>query len=96
MSEPQSPRSRVEEVRGWVQDLLGAPLPVLITELRCTKSECPTVETVIALLAKGVQRRWSIPRPLGELERRDVERALRDHPAGGAGDPHARGDGGSR
>jgi hypothetical protein len=84
------PRSRAEEVKGWVQSALGAALPVLVTELRCSKSECPTVETVVAVLAKGAQRRWSIPRALAELGRAELEEALRARPDGDAApQPHA-------
>jgi hypothetical protein len=76
-------RARAAEVKGWVQELLGTPGPVLVTELRCTKAECPSVETVIAVVAQGAQRRWTIARPLSELGRAELAAALAGAPASG-------------
>ena len=71
-------RARVAEVRRWASELLGGAGPVLVTELRCTKPECPTVETVIALLSTsaGAQRRWTLPAPVAALTREAVAAAL--------------------
>lgn len=83
----ESGRRKTDIVKEWVQELLGERAPVLVSELRCPKAECPSIETVIGILEKGGQRRWNIPRCLADISREDVERALRTESGNGAPAP---------
>src|SRR5262245_52423305 len=82
---------RVAEVKEWVAEAfrLGADVPVLVTELRCTEPGCPPLETVIAVLSQpGRPRQYKVPKPLTELTRHDVARLGAGHAAGeGGGEP---------
>jgi hypothetical protein len=64
------------EVKAWVREILGTDAPVLVSELHCRKRECPGVETVVAVMAPGEPRRWSVPVALAELTREALARAL--------------------
>ena len=45
-----------------------------VAELRCHEPGCPPVETVItARKADGTMRDWRIGKPLGDVERADIE-----------------------
>jgi hypothetical protein len=83
-------RAQLDAIKRWTREALELPLAtVLVTELRCSKTECPAVETVIALLERGRQRRWSLARAVGEVRREDVFAALfRDATTEGNGVGH--------
>jgi hypothetical protein len=68
--------ARVAQVRRWVHAHL--PLPedavVMVKELACAESGCPSVETVVAVLSAKDQRKFSVPRSLAEVTEDDVAR----------------------
>ncbi|MCU0658766.1 MAG: hypothetical protein MUF64_26960 [Polyangiaceae bacterium] len=72
-------RRRTREVKGWARELFeaGEEDTVMVTELRCTEPGCPPEETVIALLKVGEKRQAKVHKPLVEVTREDVERAIR-------------------
>ena len=51
-----------------------------VAELRCHEPDCPPVETVItARQSDGSMRNWRVAKPLGDVERTDIE-MLEYHP----------------
>lgn len=79
---PRPDRARVEFIKTWVREALhNDEVTVLVTELRCTKTECPTVETVIALVEPGRTRRWNVPKAIAELDEASVREAVLVQPA---------------
>jgi len=70
--------ARSTAVKGWVRDELGLDesVTIVVTELTCTEPGCPPRETVIALLAPGSQRKFTLHQPLDELTRDQVVAAL--------------------
>jgi len=67
----------VNDIKSWARESLQSGGTFMVTELRCSKTECPSVETVIVCLDKASTRRWCIHKPIVELTREDVERALK-------------------
>jgi len=62
-------------INGWVREALGLEeeVVVMVTELRCAESDCPDVETVIAVLGEpGKARKHKLLKPLSEVTRFDV------------------------
>jgi hypothetical protein len=60
---------------------LDSETRVMLTELECKEPGCPPVETVIAILAAGANRRWKIYKALREVAPEDIAR-LTDEPDG--------------
>jgi len=80
-----SGKSRV--IKGWVAEFLplGPETSILVSELQCSEPGCPPIETVIALLeGKGAPRQFKVHRPMAEVSREDVIRALRAEHGGHA------------
>lgn len=64
-------------IRGWVIDAWPAPAPQLVTvsQLRCKKAECPTLETVVVVAPQpGTSHNLRFHLPAGDV----TERHLRD------------------
>jgi hypothetical protein len=77
---------RAAEIAELVRVTLGLPDDVAVTvqQLSCAEPGCPPVETVIAVLA-APPRRWTIHRPLAEIDDALVtSRLTHSHP----GDAH--------
>lgn len=62
-------------VRNVVDDLVD-DVRILVTELACTEPGCPPTETVIALMHPGTPQQFKIHKPLREVTKDDVVRAL--------------------
>jgi len=67
----------VNDIKSWARESLGNDGTFMVTELRCSKAECPSVETVIVCLDKGSTRRWCIHKPIVEVTREDVGNSLK-------------------
>jgi hypothetical protein len=77
---------RAAEIAELARVTLGLPDDVAVTvqQLSCAEPGCPPVETVIAVLA-APPRRWTIHRPLAEIDDALVtSRLTHPHP----GDTH--------
>ena len=63
-------------IKGWVIAAFDVDVDsdatVMVTELACTEIGCPPVETMIAILRPGLQRRFTIHRALGEVTQEDI------------------------
>lgn len=71
--------TKIIELKGIVADVLGVPedVTIMITELKCGEPGCPPVETVIAVLAASEKNfKFKIHKPLSEVKREDVIRAV--------------------
>jgi hypothetical protein len=72
---------RAGDITALVRSTLQIPEDVAVTvqQLSCREPGCPPVETVIAVL--GTQpRRWTIHRPLAEIDDAAVEDVLAHNP----------------
>jgi hypothetical protein len=78
-------RQRAIEIAALVRITLALPEDIAVTvqQLACREPGCPPIETVIAVLAVP-PRRWTLHRPLAEIED-DVVISLLTH--GPIGDP---------
>jgi hypothetical protein len=78
---------RAAEIADLARETLGLPDDVAVTvqQLSCAEPGCPPVETVIAVLA-APQRRWTIHRPLTEIDDALVTSRLTHAPHGDAHD----------
>ena len=66
----------VRQIKVLVAERFGLPesTTIAVAELRCHEPDCPPVETVItARKADGTMRDWRIAKPLGDVERADIE-----------------------
>jgi len=61
-------------VKGWVTEAFDVEpdATVMVTELACSEIDCPPVETMIAILRPGHQRRFTIHRPMCEVTEADI------------------------
>ena len=67
----------VARVKARVADLIDDhDVTVLVTELTCSEPGCPPIETVIALLAETGNVRYTIHKPVAEVDRDDVHAAV--------------------
>jgi hypothetical protein len=73
-------KGNVTDIKSWARESLGQSATVMVTELRCSKSECPSVETVIVWMGEKSTRRWRIEKPMAELNREAVHQALKCEP----------------
>jgi hypothetical protein len=66
-------------VKGWAREMLGLGDDVAVTvmQLNCAEDDCPDVETVVAVLEPGSQRKFKVLKPLAEVTRDDLAAALR-------------------
>ena len=78
---PSVPAQHLDALKSAVRTRFGldADAPVMLTELQCAEPDCPPIETVIALLAAGANRRWKIFKPLRDVAPEDIAR-LSDEP----------------
>jgi hypothetical protein len=74
---------RATEIADLVRILLQLPAdaPVTVFPLACREPGCPPVETVIAVLARP-RRRWTIDRPLAQVDDGVVTDLLTHNPQG--------------
>ncbi|WP_433555562.1 hypothetical protein ACQPWY_24035 [Pseudonocardia xinjiangensis] len=73
---------RATEIADLVRLQLGLPdAAVTVSQLACREPGCPPVETVIAVLATP-SRRWTIHRPLAEIDDALVSGLLTHDPHG--------------
>lgn len=75
----QSDNTKVLELKQMVMETLALPheVTIMVTELQCRKPGCPLLETVIAILAgSGKNRQYKIHKPLCEVRREDLLRAV--------------------
>ena len=74
---------RATEIADLVRILLQLPAdaPVTVFPLACREPGCPPVETVIAVLAPP-RRRWTIHRPLAQIDDGVVTDLLTHNPQG--------------
>ena len=66
----------VRRIKMLVAERFGLPesTTLAVAELRCHDPDCPPVETVItAREADGSMRGWRVAKPLGDVERADIE-----------------------
>ena len=66
----------VRRIKMLVAERFGLPesTTLAVAELRCHEPDCPPVETVItAREADGSMRGWRVAKPLGDVERADIE-----------------------
>ena len=66
----------VRRIKMLMAERFGLPesTTLAVAELRCHEPDCPPVETVItAREADGSMRDWRIAKPLGDVERADIE-----------------------
>lgn len=64
-----------DRVRRWVREAFGFPDEgaVMVTEVRCAESDCPDVETVVAvLLGPAGNRTYKFPTPVAAVGRAEV------------------------
>ena len=74
---PQARADKTRAIKSWVrQELeLDDDAVVLVTELACTEPGCPPLETIVALMAVGKERRQAkVHKGIDELEREDIVR----------------------
>ena len=71
-------------VKGWTREMLnlGDDVAVTVIQLNCAEDDCPDVETVVAVLEPGSQRKFKVLKPLAELTRDDLASAMRQPPPG--------------
>ena len=70
----------VRRIKMLVAERFGLPesTTLAVAELRCHDPDCPPVETVItAREADGSMRGWRVAKPLGDVERADID--MLDH-----------------
>lgn len=74
---------RASELADLVRGTLSLPdeVSVTVSQLACREPGCPPVETVIAVLGPG-GRRWTIHRPIAEVDDELVVGLLRHDPEG--------------
>ncbi len=72
---PPERAEKTRAIKAWVREELALDddATVLVTELACTEPGCPPVETIIALMAVGQERRQAkVHKPIAALERQDI------------------------
>ncbi len=65
----------IARIKDWVHEIMGIPdhVIVMVSELRCTKEDCPDVETVIAVLGEhNFARKHKLFKPAFEVTRSDI------------------------
>jgi hypothetical protein len=74
--------ARASTIKGWVRDHLSLDdtTTVVVSELTCAETDCPPIETVIAVMDTDGTRKVTIHKPLAEITGDDVAAAL--HPDG--------------
>jgi hypothetical protein len=73
----------IDRLKSWAREMLALDetVRVMVTELRCGETDCPDVETVIALLdVPGQARKLKVSKPLAEVTRDDLLVALKQQP----------------
>jgi hypothetical protein len=68
----------VQQLSDWTRESLNLTdeATIRVMELRCAEDDCPEVETVIAILEPGRQRKFKVLKPLAEVRREDLTQAL--------------------
>lgn len=74
-SQLKSDPRQLVQVKSWVFEVfdLSDDVSVMITQLQCTKEDCPPIETVIAIMeTPGNPRQYKIHKPLAEVNQKDI------------------------
>jgi hypothetical protein len=69
----------VRRVKGWVAARPAVPddATVMVSELRCHEDGCPDVETVIAVMPAGGERKQvKLPKPMDQVTEDDISAAF--------------------
>jgi hypothetical protein len=63
-------------IKRWVRELfaLSDEATVMVTELRCSESGCPPLETMIAILNESGNRQYKLHKSIEEVMEDDVRR----------------------
>lgn len=79
--EPRSPANtdKILQIRRWVKDCLHIEEEtiVMVSELRCSESGCPPLETLIAILdGPGQTRQFKFHKTIAEITANDIDLAI--------------------
>jgi hypothetical protein len=79
--EPRSPANtdKILQIRRWVKDRLDIEEEtiVMVSELRCSESGCPPLETLIAVMdGPGQRRQFKFHKSIAEMTPNDIELAI--------------------
>jgi hypothetical protein len=78
--DPLGPQRKIDpalaqQVKAWVSQALhiGDGTTLMVTEMRCTTSDCPPIKTVIALMETAQPiRQYKIHKPLAHITPEDI------------------------
>ncbi len=80
---PRSTSGQLLTLKTWTRGILGLAENDVVTvnEFSCRDPGCPAVETVVAVFAEGVTKRWKFARPGLAVTETMLRQTLATHPA---------------
>jgi hypothetical protein len=77
----KSKSNNSSNVKEWTRKLLklNDQVIVMVSELQCREEGCPPIETVIAVMETGKEKRmFKIHKPIDELTQNEVEELIKN------------------
>jgi hypothetical protein len=79
-TKPKSDPAKIEQIKSWIYQLLSvdSDTPISISQLLCTETGCPPLETVIAIMTIPVKQ-YKIHQSLDDISYADIVEAIQNN-----------------